>query len=360
MKKLLLAILALLLCSPGISPAEVTLTWENSDPTARGFYIYEGTSAGTETTEQVSVPILMSYQVTECKGYGNSDSVDGGVQYVGGAELTKVTQPNYSAGNYYNVGGFYQFAAADAGAEVQISYSCAPYAVRRERRSVPESGIVTVANPSAWRRDVGVRDAATGQKLTRVSAGCIHAGEYHDDAAGTYTFYAGGYPSEVEITYIGSRATGMHTETVILPATTDQRVSNPTAWLEDGGVYDAANSVTFTKVNGTPAAGQYALKDNGTYVFNLADTGKVLSVTYTYTNYTKKLILPRQVTSVRVRIPAGTYYWRATSFNGNGESWMSNAATLTQESDDTISTPFKVGSNGTMKKSTTHTVEVGY
>jgi len=342
--------------------AEMTLSWENTDPTVQGFIVYQGTSAGTEATDRKAVPLIETYRPAVCASAPNADWVDGGIRYAGGSDFTKIISPEVtpSAGEYYNIGGYYQFAAADAGQEVEISYSCRPQTIQAERLIVPSTAVVTVANQPLWRRDIGVRDTATGSALRRITAGVLHVGEYRHDGAGTYTFYGGDYPAGVNILYGCARATEEHAETVVLPSTTDYRVPHASSWLSDISVYDTTNSVYFTRVAGTPATGQYAVQQ-GRYTFNLADAGKVLDITYKHTaSFSRKRILPRQANSVTVRNPAGTYYWRVSAYNGAGESHMSNMATATQEVDDTASTPLRIGNKGTMQKDNLQTVEVGY
>lgn len=52
------------------------------------------------------------------------------------------------------------------------------------------------------------------------------------------------------------------------------------AWAQDDGVTDSAGTA-FTKVTGTPAAGQYSVV-NGVYTFAAADTGTGVLISYSY------------------------------------------------------------------------------
>lgn len=52
-------------------------------------------------------------------------------------------------------------------------------------------------------------------------------------------------------------------------------------WAADGGVIDTNTEVPYTLVDSAPLVGEYAVAD-GVYVFNVADVGKPVTITYSY------------------------------------------------------------------------------
>jgi hypothetical protein len=86
----------------------------------------------------------------------------------------------------------------------------------------------------------------------------------------------------------GTKAAGQTSvaqdESAAIPGTPFQiTVANGATWVTDLGVYDAATSIPFVRVAAAPAAGQYTVSAGGVYLFNTADTGKTVKISYTFT-----------------------------------------------------------------------------
>ena len=74
-----------------------------------------------------------------------------------------------------------------------------------------------------------------------------------------------------------------YAEAAAVPAATPYAVApaNAATFADDLGLIYAATGLPLTRVNGTPAAGQYAL-GSGSYTLSAADAGKPLLLNYTY------------------------------------------------------------------------------
>ncbi|MBI3447225.1 MAG: hypothetical protein HY055_18115 [Magnetospirillum sp.] len=110
--------------------------WQGNDATATtlaalGYTAYLGEygqepwphlAGYTTVTEEHTVPLAAPHQVTV--DYTGAPWADHGVKYGDGTALTAITGTP-TAGQYAVAGGVYTFAAADAGAELEISYSAA-------------------------------------------------------------------------------------------------------------------------------------------------------------------------------------------------------------------------------------------
>jgi len=86
----------------------------------------------------------------------------------------------------------------------------------------------------------------------------------------------------------GSKAAGQSSvaqdESGAIPGSPFQiTVANGATFVTDLGVYDAATGLPFTRVASAPAALQYTVSAGGVYLFNTADTGKTVKISYTYT-----------------------------------------------------------------------------
>lgn len=65
------------------------------------------------------------------------------------------------------------------------------------------------------------------------------------------------------------------------PATAGQ-VEVDLMWAADGSVIKTSDLTPFTKVDATPAVGEYTVSDLGVYGFNLADVGEGVTITYSF------------------------------------------------------------------------------
>jgi hypothetical protein len=81
----------------------------------------------------------------------------------------------------------------------------------------------------------------------------------------------------------GQNATSF-AETAVVPSASPYNISvvNAANFIADAGVLYAASGLPLTKVDTSPAAGQYSVAA-GVYTFAAADEGKAILVTYTYT-----------------------------------------------------------------------------
>jgi hypothetical protein len=135
---------------------------------------------------------------------------DGGVRYASGSNagqpLFAITSGMPVQGQYSVSEGVYQFAAADVGAAVVITYSYSNLSgdsTVTQASAVPASPgpyTVTVANSGAFVSNGGVKYAATGDSMVKVSPGPPTLGEY-TVADGVYTFAAADTLNEILITY---------------------------------------------------------------------------------------------------------------------------------------------------------------
>lgn len=75
-------------------------------------------------------------------------------------------------------------------------------------------------------------------------------------------------------------------EAAIVPSSTPFTVvvANAASFLSDWGVINAATGIPLTRVESSPATGQYSVVEaTGTYTFAEADAGKALLISYQYT-----------------------------------------------------------------------------
>ena len=146
---------------------------------------------------------------------------DGGVRYASGTKagqpLIAITTGVPTIGEYTVSSGVYQFAAADVGAAVVITYSYANTGgdnTVTQAAAIPTTPFqVTVAHSGAFVSDGGVVYAATGDALVKVAGPTPTTGEYVV-AAGVYTFAGADVGDEVLITYIYSGTSDIQTFTV--------------------------------------------------------------------------------------------------------------------------------------------------
>ena len=150
-----------------------------------------------------------TYQATVAHS-GASFVQDGGVRYASGSNAGEIfdaiTTGVPTKGQYSVSAGVYQFAAADVGVAVVITYSYQNLTgdnTVTEAASVPITPFqITVANSGAFVSDAGVKYGATGEPLS-VTSGTPSTGEYKV-AAGVYTFASADVGDEVLITYVYS------------------------------------------------------------------------------------------------------------------------------------------------------------
>lgn len=87
----------------------------------------------------------------------------------------------------------------------------------------------------------------------------------------------------ISVTY--TRGYRVSDEEAAIPSTSPYQVA-PAAprgpWAADCIVKLASTGAAFTKVTGTPAAGQYSVGLTGVYTFNAADAGKAILLSYSY------------------------------------------------------------------------------
>lgn len=86
-------------------------------------------------------------------------------------------------------------------------------------------------------------------------------------------------------------------ETGTIPATPFTITAVNTAnFKDDLGVYFSATGLPLSKVATAPTTGQYSVSAAGVYTFAAADTGKGVSISYTYNNTTagKKVVISNQ------------------------------------------------------------------
>lgn len=76
------------------------------------------------------------------------------------------------------------------------------------------------------------------------------------------------------------RAGWEETQSFSIVAATEIVTTKGGQWISDGGV--VKGGVAMTRVEGVPAAGQYAVDDWGSYTFNNADAGQSVIITFGY------------------------------------------------------------------------------
>lgn len=112
--------------------------------------------------------------------------------------------PTLSSGQYFVDGtNTYNFASADAGKTVQITYGFYRYVLATEELSiVPFTGPynVTVQNSAVFKKDLGVVYDPSGVALVAVS-GTPSVGQYHYAGSGTYNFAAADAGQPIIINY---------------------------------------------------------------------------------------------------------------------------------------------------------------
>lgn len=93
-------------------------------------------------------------------------------------------------------------------------------------------------------------------------------------------------------------------ETAVVPSTPFQvTVANGATWTTDLGVMDAATGEVYTRVASAPATKQYSVSAGGIYLFNTANVGVNVLISYLYTIATgEKLIMTNQLQG-----PAGSF-----------------------------------------------------
>ena len=99
---------------------------------------------------------------------------------------------------------------------------------------------------------------------------------------------------------VGSQLVAYNEAGVVIASPLTITVVNSATWLADQGVMDAATGLPLTKVApGTPTTGQYCVTA-GVYTFAVADVGKNVLISYTYTASAsgKKIVINNQLLGV--------------------------------------------------------------
>lgn len=86
-------------------------------------------------------------------------------------------------------------------------------------------------------------------------------------------------------TLTAGQVVGVDAEAATVPASTPftVTVSNAATFKADWGVTDSATGLPLTLVASTPATGEYSVSNAGVYTFAAEDTGKAVSIAYSYT-----------------------------------------------------------------------------
>lgn len=84
--------------------------------------------------------------------------------------------------------------------------------------------------------------------------------------------------SNIQLTYTAGYFVAGEAQTI--PSVGAPQIATRKFWTDDGGVVSVSGT-TFTAVDGAPAQGQYSVAD-GLYVFNAADAGTKVLVSYSY------------------------------------------------------------------------------
>lgn len=98
----------------------------------------------------------------------------------------------------------------------------------------------------------------------------------------TLTLKARGFPARVKAAIMVAYQAGF-----VVPAEAHTIVVNETvavadAWIADGGVTNTGTGVALTRVDSSPAAGQYSVDAEGTYSFSDDDAGDAIAIRYSY------------------------------------------------------------------------------
>ncbi len=262
MKKFISAILLLFLCLPCLSGAEVTLQWdrENGPPYATGYYLYQSTTAPTATTEYYVISDQVEHTIitSPFSNYMDDGYVDGGVTYANGTALVRESTAGLGVATatpanvasiefYYHIAGVqYLKAAVTAG-------------------TVPGDDVIPEDKYGAVAFDIGTN-------------GVIDVIEAAANATGyeSAVLAIAGIPAAASDHVRMGTVTAMKSDGAFTFGTTALNATNVTA--------------TFNQTPITLDAGEYWLYWNDNkhqYVFNPADAGQTLRITYSYTPLVK-------------------------------------------------------------------------
>lgn len=124
--------------------------------------------------------------------------------------------------------------------------------------------------------------AATGDGFTNpYTNGFVLEPEYSIMGAQRLNFFGYVTPrqrSSVAVRYTSGYVT---TEAGVVPGNTAYTIETLLFWLSDVSVAKASDGTLFTKVAGTPGAGEYSVAD-GVYTFNAADANTPVVLTYSF------------------------------------------------------------------------------
>ncbi len=173
-------------------------------------------------------------------------------------------------------------------------------------RNFPVTGITSItANGQALAASSGSGQAGYEIGNSGKSVVLVTGAGNAPDTFYTYPYGVGGFPrygfprgqSNIKISYTAGFAAQVITgELATIPGTgpytvTVGSVPLGSSWLADGGVNFFIGGTALTQVFIAPAAGQYYVQGNGTYLFAAADASKQILISYTAAGTPADIIL---------------------------------------------------------------------
>jgi len=147
-------------------------------------------------------------------------------------------------------------------------------------------------------------------------------------------------------------------------------VDSPTQLSLSGNIFTTRNvyavlsgETSLTRVIENPTSGEYAITIDESnrrrnYTFNVAQHGQLVKASFSYTPFVMKKKIQKQKNSVKVRNPAGKYYWRLQACTSKAGCGAFSKMVSATDSGDEASNPLRIGDTGTMQKNTADTIEV--